>query len=255
MANNKSSGVKEISYLLIIITVIIIVVSAIALPSLNFDIFSMFDTYILFLPIFFSFVFLIFLRLGREDLTEETKRSFAVEQLKNKIKKRDDVLKKLKEEIKRKEGEIKEMKEGEKEINFLITTQTEKTYSKKIEELIEKAEKEILILSPYLNGRFLHNLKIANQKGCKIKILMKYSKDSHKRIKDAKETLREYKIADVRVNNSLHGRMLIADGKELILGSGDLDSNSMDNNKECGIWTNNSIIVKEAIDCFKKFWK
>lgn len=111
----------------------------------------------------------------------------------------------------------------------------------KIIEMIEGAEKEILIISPFIDMySFLMDIAQKNNK-IKIKILSKplseFKGDRKKFSKAALDTIRTLPNAEIHISSIIHARMIVVDSKKLLISSADLTHDQLYDEFNSGIYT------------------
>ena len=135
---------------------------------------------------------------------------------------------------------------------FLCTTPSEKQIRMKIDDILKGAinAQEVLI-SGWIDGAFVDLLKKLLDNGVKVRIIARSSTQ-----KGDKDAIKELKLsgAEIKTNNMVHARLLIVKDKETIISSADLKTDSMDNNREAGIYCTIPTIVRGATKFFEKVW-
>jgi hypothetical protein len=119
--------------------------------------------------------------------------------------------------------------------------------------MIEKAEKRILIASPWIRGiAEIENklTEVKESKNVSVKVLVRKSESDRK---GWDETLSGFHKRGFHVEAAdyLHAKMLLVDGKELYIGSANLIETSLDRNLEAGIWTTDEKAVEDAVLYFQ----
>jgi len=149
--------------------------------------------------------------------------------------------------------ELEKLRKGTK-INqsLLWTLPQEKSIRLKIEELLNRAadQKGEVLITGWIDGaleQFL--LGVLRQKG-KLRILGR--KSTKKGVNDTMNRLKK-SGADIKINNMLHARIVVAEG-ECTVSSADLKTDSLDQNREVGIYTTDPMIVKKARNFFERVW-
>ena len=131
----------------------------------------------------------------------------------------------------------------------------------KIGEMLNSAETEIKILSLYIDMMYDDIINLAeNNPDLSIKIITRPSKDNNKgmRVKIGKNALDLLKIAtrgDLKTNEILHARMIIADDKEALISSADLTRDQLMDEFNSGIWVRDKETVKRATEFFDNIWE
>ena len=126
---------------------------------------------------------------------------------------------------------------------------------------MNSAETEIKILSLYIDMMYDDIINLAeNNPDLSIKIITRPSKDNNKgmRVKIGKNALDLLKIAtrgDLKTNEILHARMIIADDKEALISSADLTRDQLMDEFNSGIWVRDRETVKRATEFFDNIWE
>ncbi len=128
--------------------------------------------------------------------------------------------------------------------------------------LIKNSENDINISSPWIYNcdHILNELITANRKGVKISVVMRDPKKDFgdKNYQDklnAIEKLKEAK-ADIIFDPYLHEKVVISDGKEIIISSANLIGTSLTRNGESGTYTDDTKeIYKYQLRLVKKYGK
>lgn len=122
----------------------------------------------------------------------------------------------------------------------------------KILQMLEEAKCEIMAAG-WVDTYLLDILQKKSKAGIKIRIITKKpDKDGPMPNRTAYKRIAE--IAEVRRNDLWHFRMIICDGKEVIVSSADLTTHSLTQNFEAGLSTSSPFIVERAIRLFEKVW-
>lgn len=137
-------------------------------------------------------------------------------------------------------------------INFLENHVDSTELKDKIVQMLEDAECEIMAAG-WLDTYLLELLQKKSKAGIQIKIITKKpDKDGPMPNRTAYKRIVE--IAQVRRNDLWHFRMIICDGKEVVVSSADLTTHSLTQNFEAGLWTSSPFIVQRAVQLFEKVW-
>ncbi len=120
--------------------------------------------------------------------------------------------------------------------------------------LIKKSKKDIVISSPWIYNvnHILDELINADRKGVKIHIIMKEPKEDiddkkYQNYKDKLIALKKLRDANANIvfDPSIHEKVVISDGKEMIVSSANLIGQSLTRNGESGMYTNNSSEIEK----------
>jgi hypothetical protein len=130
----------------------------------------------------------------------------------------------------------------------------------KVKRMLNSAEAEIKILSPYMDVMYEDIVDLAkNNPDISIKLVTRPSRDIQgMRERIAKNVLDLLKIAtsgNLRTNEILHSRMIIVDGKEALISSADLTRDQLIDEFNAGIWVRDIETIKRATDFFDNIWK
>jgi hypothetical protein len=130
----------------------------------------------------------------------------------------------------------------------------------KIEDMLNSAETEIKILSPFVDMIYEDIVNLAeNNPDLSIKLITRPSKDIQgMRERIAKNVLDLLKIAtrgNLKTNEILHARMVIVDGKEALISSADLTRDQLIDEFNAGIWVRDKETVKRATEFFDNIWE
>jgi hypothetical protein len=127
----------------------------------------------------------------------------------------------------------------------------------KILEMLQRAEREVLISSLYVDMMYEELINMANR-GLLIKIVMRPSRDAkglRERInKNVVELLKIATKGNARVNTTCHTRMVIIDSKEMIVSTADLTRDQLYDEFNAGIWTEHPDTVIAAVKFFENVW-
>ena len=127
-----------------------------------------------------------------------------------------------------------------------------------LEEIFEKAERDLILISPYikLHERYISSLKSKMDKN-NLKIILVFGKNEEDMSKSMKQAdfdfFKEFPNIEIRYEKRLHAKYF-ANEEKAILTSMNLYSYSQDNNIEFGVLTNSSSenLDKEAWTYFRR---
>jgi len=130
----------------------------------------------------------------------------------------------------------------------------------RIKDMLNSAETEIKILSPFVDVMYEDIVDLAkNNPNLSIKLITRPSRDiKGMRERIAKNVLDLLKIAtkgNLKTNEILHSRMIIVDDKEALISSADLTRDQLIDEFNAGIWVRDKETVKRATDFFDNIWK
>ncbi len=145
---------------------------------------------------------------------------------------------------------IEEIKGVKHEI--YLTSSEERTLHLKIDEMLMKAEEEILIAA-WIDTVSLDKIADARKRGIEFRIIT-HKPSGPKRVTEAFSRLLGLVGKDkIKLCPLLHNRMLVIDRKELLFGA-DLTSDSLETNYDAGIWTNNPLLINRLVKRFEEMW-
>ena len=130
----------------------------------------------------------------------------------------------------------------------------------KVRDMLNSAEAEIKILSPYMDVMYEDIVDLAkNNQDISIKLITRPSRDIQgTRGRIARNVLDLLKIAtngNLRTNEILHARMIIVDDKEALISSADLTRDQLIDEFNAGIWVRDKETVKRATEFFDNIWE
>jgi len=130
----------------------------------------------------------------------------------------------------------------------------------KIGEMLNSAETEIKILSPFVDVMYEDIVNLAeNNPKLSIKLITRPSGDiTGMRGRIGINALELLKIAtrgNLRTNKILHARMIIVDDKEALISSADLTRDQLIDEFNAGIWVRDKETVKRATEFFDNIWE
>jgi len=127
----------------------------------------------------------------------------------------------------------------------------------KIESMLDSAETEIKILSPYMNLMYDHIISLAkNNPDLTIKLVTRTLRDTKGKIgRNALDLLKKVTKGQIRENEILHARMIIVDDKEALISSADLTRDQLIDEFNAGIWVRDKETVKRATEFFDNIWE
>ncbi len=141
-------------------------------------------------------------------------------------------------------------------IEFVFTELERRTIKEKIASMLSKISKDdTLLITGYLGSPFLDKIIEAVNNGCKIRVVTRSLSGADKETRES--TIRIFKSTPdgVRQNDTIHARLFVVEGKEAIISSADIKSDSIDTNYEAGIWTDNPLVMSEVSKFFDRVWK
>lgn len=146
---------------------------------------------------------------------------------------------------------------------FIVTTPNEASHTVygEISRELSKAQKEILICSPwitYIIDELSNFKKKEGKKKINIKIITRLIKeDISKGITDLDKfrVLKDTFGAEIRYNNNLHAKMIIIDGSITIISSANLTKKGLSVNYEAGICLRDKNMVNKIAQFFNDMWE
>jgi phosphatidylserine/phosphatidylglycerophosphate/cardiolipin synthase-like enzyme len=124
----------------------------------------------------------------------------------------------------------------------------------KLFEMIDKAEKTILIASPWIWGIKELEEKLSqvkDERGVSVRILTRRVGDEDDYHGETIRGFHKRKFA-IETADNLHAKIVIVDDKDLYIGSANLVAPSMNKNLEAGLCTNNPRTVSQALVYFEE---
>ena len=130
----------------------------------------------------------------------------------------------------------------------------------KIRDMLNSAETEIKILSPFVDVIYEDIVNLAEKNpDLSIKLITRPSRDIQgMRARIARNVLDLLKIAtrgNLKTNEILHARMIIVDGKEALISSADLTRDQLIDEFNAGIWVRDKETVERATEFFDNIWE
>ena len=180
------------------------------------------------------------------------------------MEKKFDVLKKEKgdfDKLKRKKEkfDILKTESPETKIELLYKMGVHRSYHTKVKEMIETSKKSIYLCG-WIDDTFTPDLNKKFQDDVEIKIIThKIDKSGDIRDKQSKINACNWAWNTLGKNNftygKIHGRFLIKDDSEAIIGSADFDRELGTGRIDFGIWTNDKIVIAELIKLFSSLFE
>jgi len=149
--------------------------------------------------------------------------------------------------------ELEKLRKGVKVNQSLLwTLPQEKEIRVKMDELLNRVagQKGEVLITGWIEGALEPALHGILKNGGKVRILAR--KSSEKGVNDTLNRLKK-SGANIKTNNMLHARIVVGEG-ECMISSADLKTDSLDQNREAGVYTTDPTIVKRAKDFFEKVW-
>lgn len=138
----------------------------------------------------------------------------------------------------------------------------------KMKEMIQRAEKEILITSPhiYYTDWLTAELQPLMSRGIKFRIITwpSYRRDVYRSVEEVQEDKKQYFTlkrflemfppGSVRLNDNIHAKMLIVDEREVLVTTANLSQTGLYENYEIGVYAENPDLAKRAKEFFEQVW-
>ncbi|AKG91179.1 PLD-like domain [Geoglobus ahangari] len=138
----------------------------------------------------------------------------------------------------------------------------------KMKEMIQRAEKEILITSPhiYYTDWLTAELQPLMSRGIKFRIITwpSYRRDVYRSVEEVQEDKKQYFTlkrflemfppGSVRLNDNIHAKMLIIDEREVLITTANLSQTGLYENYEVGVYADNPDLAKRAKEFFELVW-
>ncbi|MEN4006800.1 MAG: phospholipase D-like domain-containing protein [Methanobacteriaceae archaeon] len=164
------------------------------------------------------------------------------------------------EQIKKLKSENRKLKLDNKRagdrFDFIVTTPNSTgTVYAEIRKNLAKAEKEVLICSPWITYLVDEFKEINNQ--IDMKIITNFREEDVKSGITDIDKIRVLKKqgADIRYNNDLHAKMILIDSEIAIISSANLTRRGLSVNYEAGVIIKDQNHVKMALEFFKGVWE
>jgi phosphatidylserine/phosphatidylglycerophosphate/cardiolipin synthase-like enzyme len=127
----------------------------------------------------------------------------------------------------------------------------------KIVEMLERATKEVLVASLYIDMLYEELINLASR-GISIRIIARPARDVkglRDRIgKNVVELLQIATKGNLRTSEVSHTRMIIVDAREVLVSTVDLTRDQLYDEFNAGIWTQNPKTVEDAVTFFENLW-
>ncbi len=138
----------------------------------------------------------------------------------------------------------------------------------KVEEFIRSAKHEVVITSPWIFyvDWFTSNIKQLTDRGVRVRIITwpwyerrkvgnRWEYIENRRQSFALERFLDmFPPGTVKLNENLHSKLVIVDGKKVIASSANLTQTGFWENYEAGIWIEDEEVAKAAMEYFEKVW-
>jgi len=138
----------------------------------------------------------------------------------------------------------------------------------KMKEMIQRAEKEILITSPhiYYTDWLTAELQPLMNRGIKFRIITwpSYKREMYKSVDEVQEDKKQYFTlkrflemfppGSVRLNDNIHAKMIVVDEREVLITTANLSQTGLYENYEVGVYADNSDLAKQAKEFFETVW-
>ncbi len=203
------------------------------------------------------------LKIKNETLEKQTKTlEKDIKILKLNTLEQNKLLKQIKELEEEKRGLKLNLENSKKSYNFIITKPNEasETVYGEISRELSKAQKEVLICSPWITHIVDELSTLGKKEGKKkvnIKIITRLIKeDIDKGVTDLDKlrVLKDDLGAEIRYNNNLHAKMVIIDNSVAIISSANLTKKGLAINYEAGICLKDKDMVNKVAQFFNDVW-
>jgi phosphatidylserine/phosphatidylglycerophosphate/cardiolipin synthase-like enzyme len=203
------------------------------------------------------------LKIKNEALEKQTKTlEKDIKILKLNTIEQNKLLKQIKELEEEKKGLKLNLEKSRGSYNFIITTPNEAsdTVYGEISRELSKAQKEVLICSPWITYIVDELSTLSKKEGKKkvnIKIITRLIKeDIDKGVTDLDKlrVLKDVFGAEIRYNNNLHAKMVIIDNSVAIISSANLTKKGLSVNYEAGVCLKDENRVNKVARFFNDVW-
>ncbi|WP_048085936.1 phospholipase D family protein [Archaeoglobus veneficus] len=155
-----------------------------------------------------------------------------------------------------------------KQMKVLVGTPWGGDIVSKLREMLGKAKEEILITSPhiYYTDWLTAELKPAIDRGVRVRIITwpSYDRKPFRSVEEVYEDKKQYFTlkrflemfpqGTVRLNDNIHAKMAVVDGKEVLITTANLTQTGLWENYEIGFWADNEELAKQAKSFFETVW-
>ncbi len=138
----------------------------------------------------------------------------------------------------------------------------------KIREMVGNAKEEILISSPhiYYTDWLTAELKPVVDRGVRVRVITwpSYERRTFRSIDEVQEDRKQYftlkrflemfPSGTVKINDNIHAKLVIVDGKEVLITTANLTQTGLWENYEIGFWADNEDLASQAKEFFEDVW-
>lgn len=138
----------------------------------------------------------------------------------------------------------------------------------KMKEMLQRAEKEILITSPhiYYTDWLTAELQPLMGRNIKFRIITwpSYKREMYRNVEEVQEDKKQYftlkrflemfPSGSVRLNDNIHAKMIVIDEREVLITTANLSQTGLYENYEVGVYAENSDLAKQAKEFFETVW-
>lgn len=146
--------------------------------------------------------------------------------------------------------------ESEYSQEFLQTFDGEQGIKAKLNEMLENAKNEVLIICPRVSEE--GTISKIERLQVPVKTLLldpDAQEDLIKKRRDVKIAERLGKKAEVLYHNSLHAKVLLVDREAMLLGSANFTQSGLEESLESAIYTEDPVLLRDALRFFDALWE
>ncbi len=139
----------------------------------------------------------------------------------------------------------------------------------RMKEMFKNAKEEVLITSPhiYYTDWLTAELKPLIDRGVRVRIITwpSFERRQFKSVEEVYEDKKQYFTlkrflemfpeGTVKLNDNIHAKLVIVDGREIFLTTANLTQTGLFENYEVGFWAENEVLAKQAAEFFNRVWE
>jgi len=165
----------------------------------------------------------------------------------------------LKENIRKLEGIKEDMElrlESEYSQGFLQTFEAERGIRGKLDEMLEGAEREVVIICPWVREEGVLDRIMRLRVPVKMLLLdPEAQEDPKKRKRDLEIAKGLGRRAEIRYHDTLHAKVLLTDRKAMLLGSANFTKGGLEGGFESAVYTEDPVLLRDALSFFDSLWE
>jgi cardiolipin synthase len=139
----------------------------------------------------------------------------------------------------------------------------------RMKEMFKNAKEEVLITSPhiYYTDWLTAELKPLIDRGVKVRVITwpSFERRQFKSLEEVYEDKKQYftlkrflemfPSGTVKLNDNIHAKLVVVDGREVFLTTANLTQTGLFENYEVGFWAENEELAKQAKEFFERVWE